>query len=83
MMTVLQILYLFQLFLDVYVIKDTMEKTAKGHTILVVLRPARTEEHAPKLAHMVFHVHVQKVGFFEYQICLYMCSFSTCNNRKC
>ena len=39
------------------------EKTVKDLIILVFLLPAKTEEHALKLAHMVFHVHVQKVGF--------------------
>lgn len=48
--------------INVYAIKDTMEKTVKDLTILVVLLPAKTEEHAPKSAHMAFHVHVQKVS---------------------
>ena len=52
-----------------------MEKTVKDPTILVVHLHAKTEEHAPKSAHMVFHVHVQKVSFFMYQLYSYMRSF--------
>ena len=52
--------------LGVYATKDTTEKTVKDATIRVALHPVKMEESALASAYMIFHVHVQKVGYEFY-----------------